>query len=55
MASHRDGNVVLYVYLSFSVAFCFNIDSEQPLLFRGPNSSFFGYSVLEHYHDNTRW
>uniref|UniRef100_A0A665WNJ2 Uncharacterized protein n=1 Tax=Echeneis naucrates TaxID=173247 RepID=A0A665WNJ2_ECHNA len=37
------------------VAYSYNIDLEHPLVFRGPNSSFFGYSVLEHYHDNTRW
>lgn len=59
MAPLRRGNVgltdVFYVCLSVSVAFSFNIDLEQPLVFRGPNSSFFGYSVLEHYHDNTRW
>uniref|UniRef100_I3JU59 Integrin, alpha 9 n=1 Tax=Oreochromis niloticus TaxID=8128 RepID=I3JU59_ORENI len=46
---------VFYVYLSISVAYSYNIDLEHPLVFRGPNSSFFGYSVLEHYHDNTRW
>lgn len=59
MATLRGGNVgltdVFYVCLSISVAFSFNIDLEHPLVFRGPNSSFFGYSVLEHYHDNTRW
>uniref|UniRef100_A0A8C7S4E8 Integrin, alpha 9 n=1 Tax=Oncorhynchus mykiss TaxID=8022 RepID=A0A8C7S4E8_ONCMY len=33
----------------------YNIDLEHPIVFRGPDSSFFGYSVLEHYHDNTRW
>uniref|UniRef100_A0A3B4GMC3 Integrin subunit alpha 9 n=1 Tax=Pundamilia nyererei TaxID=303518 RepID=A0A3B4GMC3_9CICH len=46
---------VFYVYLSISMAYSYNIDLEHPLVFRGPNSSFFGYSVLEHYHDNTRW
>uniref|UniRef100_A0A3B4YJ30 Integrin, alpha 9 n=1 Tax=Seriola lalandi dorsalis TaxID=1841481 RepID=A0A3B4YJ30_SERLL len=46
---------VFYVFLSISVAYSYNIDLEHPLVFRGPNSSFFGYSVLEHYHDNTRW
>uniref|UniRef100_A0A3B3B5V5 Integrin, alpha 9 n=1 Tax=Oryzias melastigma TaxID=30732 RepID=A0A3B3B5V5_ORYME len=46
---------VFYVCLSFSVAYSYNIDLEHPLVFRGPQSSFFGYSVLEHYHDNTRW
>nr|XP_023994036.1 integrin alpha-9-like [Salvelinus alpinus] len=33
----------------------YNIDLEHAVVFRGPDSSFFGYSVLEHYHDNTRW
>uniref|UniRef100_A0A3Q2VK22 Integrin, alpha 9 n=1 Tax=Haplochromis burtoni TaxID=8153 RepID=A0A3Q2VK22_HAPBU len=46
---------IFYVYLSISMAYSYNIDLEHPLVFRGPNSSFFGYSVLEHYHDNTRW
>ncbi|XP_026210784.1 integrin alpha-9 [Anabas testudineus] len=46
---------VFYVYLSISLAYSYNIDLEHPLVFRGPNSSFFGYSVLQHYHDNTRW
>uniref|UniRef100_A0A3Q2XZT1 Integrin, alpha 9 n=1 Tax=Hippocampus comes TaxID=109280 RepID=A0A3Q2XZT1_HIPCM len=46
---------ILHVCLSISVVFSYNIDLEHPLVFRGPNSSFFGYSVLEHYHDNTRW
>lgn len=47
--------IVFYVYFSISAAYSYNIDLEHPLVFRGPNSSFFGYSVLEHYHDNTRW
>lgn len=46
---------VFYVYFSISMAYSYNIDLEHPLVFRGPNNSFFGYSVLEHYHDNTRW
>uniref|UniRef100_A0A8D3E1L5 Integrin, alpha 9 n=1 Tax=Scophthalmus maximus TaxID=52904 RepID=A0A8D3E1L5_SCOMX len=46
---------VFYVCLFISAAHSYNIDLEHPLVFRGPNSSFFGYSVLEHYHDNTRW
>ncbi|KAJ1199757.1 hypothetical protein NDU88_003590 [Pleurodeles waltl] len=33
----------------------YNIDLESPVIFQGPNGSFFGYSVLEHYYDNTRW
>ncbi|XP_038848369.1 integrin alpha-9-like [Salvelinus namaycush] len=46
---------VLCVYLSVSVVHSYNIDLEHAVVFRGPDSSFFGYSVLEHYHDNTRW
>uniref|UniRef100_A0A8K9X0K2 Integrin, alpha 9 n=1 Tax=Oncorhynchus mykiss TaxID=8022 RepID=A0A8K9X0K2_ONCMY len=46
---------VLCVYLSVSVVHSYNIDLKHAVVFRGPDSSFFGYSVLEHYHDNTRW
>ncbi|XP_068597010.1 integrin alpha-9 [Brachionichthys hirsutus] len=53
---HKTGlQNVFYVCLSVSVAYSYNIDLEHPLVFRGPTSSFFGYSVLEHYHDSTRW
>ncbi|GCB68609.1 hypothetical protein scyTo_0015236 [Scyliorhinus torazame] len=33
----------------------YNIDLDHPVVFRGTNGTFFGYSVLEHFHDNTRW
>ncbi|KAL2082997.1 hypothetical protein ACEWY4_020770 [Coilia grayii] len=46
---------ILYVYLTVSVAYSYNIDLQHPILFRGTNGTFFGYSVLEHFHDNTRW
>lgn len=46
---------VFCVFLWISHTYSYNIDLEHPIVFRGPNSSFFGYSVLEHYHDNTRW
>uniref|UniRef100_A0A3B5B2W1 Integrin subunit alpha 9 n=1 Tax=Stegastes partitus TaxID=144197 RepID=A0A3B5B2W1_9TELE len=56
LRKHKTGvQNVFYVCLSISVAYSYNLDLEHPLVFRGPNSSFFGYSVLEHYHDNTRW
>ncbi|XP_052006610.1 integrin alpha-9-like [Xyrauchen texanus] len=46
----------IFICLSFvSWASSFNIDLEHPVVFRGPNATFFGYSVLEHFHDNTRW
>uniref|UniRef100_A0A672JHF1 Uncharacterized protein n=1 Tax=Salarias fasciatus TaxID=181472 RepID=A0A672JHF1_SALFA len=53
---HRTGvQNVFYVCLSISLAYSYNIDLQHPVVFSGPDSSFFGYSVLEHYHDNTRW
>lgn len=33
----------------------YNIDVDHPIVYQGPNGSFFGYSVLEHHHDDTRW
>ncbi|XP_077468611.1 integrin alpha-9 [Stigmatopora argus] len=46
---------ILHVCLSVSVVLSYNIDLKHPSVFHGPNSSFFGYSVLEHYNDNTPW
>ncbi|CAL8257689.1 unnamed protein product [Lota lota] len=46
---------VFCVFLWISLTYSYNIDLEHPIVFRGPQSSFFGYSVLQHYHDNTRW
>ncbi|XP_030628910.1 integrin alpha-9 [Chanos chanos] len=46
---------VFFMFLSISLTHSFNIDLQHPMVFRGPNATFFGYSVLEHYHDNTRW
>ncbi|NWU99153.1 ITA4 protein, partial [Upupa epops] len=33
----------------------YNLDTEHPLLFRGGNGTFFGYSVLLHRHGEERW
>lgn len=56
LRSQRHGlQKLFYVCFSVSVVYSYNIALEHPLVFRGPTSSFFGYSVLEHYHDNTRW
>ncbi|XP_015249646.1 PREDICTED: integrin alpha-9 [Cyprinodon variegatus] len=53
---HRAGvQQSFYVFLFISLARSYNIDLEHPLVFKGPSSSFFGYSVLEHFHENTRW
>ncbi|XP_017319172.1 integrin alpha-9 isoform X1 [Ictalurus punctatus] len=46
---------VLCVCLSLSLVCAYNIDLDHPLVFRGQNATFFGYSVLEHFHNNTRW
>ncbi|XP_017558140.1 integrin alpha-9 isoform X1 [Pygocentrus nattereri] len=43
------------VCLAVTLASSYNIDLEHPVLYRGPRETFFGYSVLEHFHDNTRW
>ncbi|XP_056466048.1 integrin alpha-9 isoform X1 [Gadus chalcogrammus] len=46
---------VFCAFLWISLTYSYNIDLEHPIVFRGPESSFFGYSVLQHYHNNTRW
>ncbi|NXO00375.1 ITA4 protein, partial [Rhinopomastus cyanomelas] len=33
----------------------YNLDTEHPLIFRGGNGTFFGYSVLLHRHGEERW
>ncbi|XP_071603301.1 integrin alpha-4 [Heliangelus exortis] len=33
----------------------YNLDTQHPLLFRGDNGTFFGYSVLLHSHGEERW
>ncbi|XP_064409208.1 integrin alpha-9 [Latimeria chalumnae] len=41
--------------ISFCFSYSYNIDLDHPVVYQGPNGTFFGYSVLQHYHDNTRW
>ncbi|KAM9099170.1 integrin alpha-9 isoform 1-T1 [Sarcophilus harrisii] len=36
-------------------ASAYNLAPEHAVLFQGPAGSFFGYAVLQHFHDNTRW
>ncbi|MBN3300839.1 ITA9 protein, partial [Amia calva] len=57
MLSTRRGNVLDIVVALFSASLvsCYNIDLEHPVVYQGPEGTFFGYSVLEHHHDNTRW
>uniref|UniRef100_A0A8C9F807 Integrin subunit alpha 9 n=1 Tax=Pavo cristatus TaxID=9049 RepID=A0A8C9F807_PAVCR len=45
---------VLSALLWVALARCYNVDVGRPVVFQGPNGSFFGYSVLQHYHDSTR-
>ncbi|XP_042331556.1 integrin alpha-9 [Sceloporus undulatus] len=52
---HQGGLQVLAATLSLALVASYNLDLEQPVIFQGPNHSFFGYSVLEHYYDHTRW
>ncbi|XP_062985826.1 integrin alpha-9 [Elgaria multicarinata webbii] len=51
----RNGFKVLVATLSVALVYSYNIDLDHPVIYQGPNNSFFGYSVLEHYYDNTRW
>ncbi|XP_072427145.1 integrin alpha-9 [Chiloscyllium punctatum] len=41
--------------ICFGLVHSYNIDLDHPVVFRGTSGTFFGYSVLEHFHDNTRW
>ncbi|KAM4687277.1 integrin alpha-9 [Discoglossus pictus] len=43
------------VMVAVTLVYSYNIDLEHPVVYQGPNGSFFGYSVLEHYNDDTRW
>ncbi|KAK2517669.1 hypothetical protein Q9966_014623, partial [Columba livia] len=54
-AARRRGARVLWALLWVALARCYNVDVGRPVVFQGPNGSFFGYSVLQHYHDSTRW
>ncbi|XP_072908552.1 integrin alpha-9 [Hemitrygon akajei] len=42
-------------FIWFGLVHTYNIDLEHPVVFQGTSGTFFGYSVLEHFHDNTRW
>uniref|UniRef100_A0A8C4QGZ5 Integrin alpha-2 domain-containing protein n=1 Tax=Eptatretus burgeri TaxID=7764 RepID=A0A8C4QGZ5_EPTBU len=33
----------------------YNVELKRPLVFRGPNGTFFGYSVLAHHHGSRSW
>ncbi|XP_055489477.1 integrin alpha-9 isoform X1 [Leucoraja erinacea] len=42
-------------FIWFGLVHTYNIDLDHPVVFRGTSGTFFGFSVLEHFHDNTRW
>ncbi|KAJ8334570.1 hypothetical protein SKAU_G00402090, partial [Synaphobranchus kaupii] len=46
---------ICFLFFTVSLVYSYNIDLDHPILYRGPDGTFFGYSVLEHFHDNTRW
>ncbi|XP_053570418.1 integrin alpha-9 [Bombina bombina] len=41
--------------ISVTLVYSFNIDLDHPVVYQGTSGSFFGYSVLEHEIDDTRW
>lgn len=47
--------LLLALVAAGSPAGAYNLDPQRPVRFQGPAGSFFGYAVLEHFHDNTRW
>lgn len=47
--------LLLALLAAGSPADAYNLDPQRPVHFQGPAGSFFGYAVLEHFHDNTRW
>ncbi|MGH0121583.1 UNVERIFIED_CONTAM: hypothetical protein FKN15_015013 [Acipenser sinensis] len=51
----RDALKVFVALFSVSLVYSYNIDLDHPVVYQGPKGTFFGYSVLEHYHGNTRW
>ncbi|MBN3318326.1 ITA9 protein, partial [Atractosteus spatula] len=56
MSKRRGEKYEIFITLiSFSMVYSYNIDLEHPIVYGGKDGTFFGYSVLEHYHDNTRW
>ncbi|XP_061101634.1 integrin alpha-9 [Conger conger] len=58
MAAIRERRYTLdicFLFFTISLVYSYNIDLDHPIVYRGPDGTFFGYSVLEHFHDNTRW
>lgn len=47
--------LLLALVVAVIPAGAYNLDPQRPVHFQGPADSFFGYAVLEHFHDNTRW
>ncbi|KAL4617200.1 hypothetical protein GN956_G22256 [Arapaima gigas] len=41
--------------LRLSAVYCYNLEPERGVLYRGPQGAFFGFAVLQHQHDDTHW
>lgn len=47
--------VLVQVLVLVRPAACYNLDQEHSIVFQGPQSSMFGYSVVLHGHNNHKW
>uniref|UniRef100_A0A3B3UP01 Integrin alpha 4 n=1 Tax=Poecilia latipinna TaxID=48699 RepID=A0A3B3UP01_9TELE len=53
-----EGNPIDFVVsksVLLSLNTCYNLDQEHSMVFKGPHSSMFGYSVLLHRHNSEKW
>lgn len=49
------GPLLLLLLALAGPARAYSLDPTRPVRFQGPAASFFGYAVLEHVHDRSRW
>lgn len=47
--------VMLLLCLGVPTGRAYNVDTESPLLYKGPSKTLFGYSVVLHSHGANRW
>ncbi|XP_013837685.1 integrin alpha-4 isoform X1 [Sus scrofa] len=47
--------VMLLLFLGVPTGRAYNVDTESPLLYKGPSKTLFGYSVVLHSHGANRW
>uniref|UniRef100_A0A8C5WCN7 Integrin subunit alpha 10 n=1 Tax=Leptobrachium leishanense TaxID=445787 RepID=A0A8C5WCN7_9ANUR len=55
MESHKYLLLLLALLLGQGLVFSFNIDTQRPLVFRGPEAAQFGYKVLQHEAEGQKW